>query len=110
MGRKKWAVVHRPDCRVIGFCGLARFDDMGGQVEIELGYRLVRAYRGRGLATEAAAVRDYAFGVLALPRPVAIIDPRNQASVRVAEKTGLRYESIPLDVSLESRVLRAAWS
>jgi RimJ/RimL family protein N-acetyltransferase len=62
-------------------------------VEIEVGYRLARAFWGRGLATEAAeAVRDYAFRVLALPRLVAIIDPRNRPSIRVAEKTGLWYE------------------
>lgn len=88
-----WAVVHKPDLRVIGFCGLTRFDDIDNQVEIEIGYRLARTYWGRGLATEAAtATRDYAFGVLALPRLVALIDPRNGPSIRVADKTGPRYE------------------
>jgi len=88
-----WAVVHKPDRRVIGYCGLTRFDDIDGQPEIEIGYRLARDFWGRGLATEAAgAVRDYAFGVLVLPRLVAMIDPRNRASIRVAEKNGLRYE------------------
>jgi RimJ/RimL family protein N-acetyltransferase len=88
-----WAVVYKPDRRVIGFCGLTRFDDIDGQPEIEIGYRLARGFWGRGLATEAAkAVRDYASGVLVLPRLVSIIDPRNVASIRVAEKSGLRYE------------------
>jgi RimJ/RimL family protein N-acetyltransferase len=88
-----WAVVHKPNRRVIGFCGLTRFDDVDGQAEIEVGYRLARGFWGRGLATEAVgAVRDYAFGVLVLPRLVAIIDPRNGASIRVAEKNGLRHE------------------
>jgi len=88
-----WAVVRKSDRRVIGYCGLTRFDDLGGQPEIEIGYRLARAAWGRGLATEAArAARDYAFDVLTLPRLVAIIDPRNLASIRVAEKCGLRYE------------------
>jgi RimJ/RimL family protein N-acetyltransferase len=88
-----WAVVYKTDRRVIGYCGLTRFDDVDGQTEIELGYRLARAFWGRGLATEAAkAVRDYAFDVLVLPRLVSIIDPRNEASIRVAEKTGLRFE------------------
>lgn len=88
-----WAVVHKPDRRVIGFCGLTRFDDVDSRVEIELGYRLARAFWGRGLATEAAAAtRDYAFRILALPRLVSIIDPHNTPSIRVAEKTGLRYE------------------
>ncbi len=88
-----WAVVHKPDRRVIGYCGLTRFDDIDGRLEIEIGYRLARHFWGRGLATEAAgAVRDYAFDVLVLPRLVAIIDPHNGASIRVAEKNGLRYE------------------
>ena len=60
-----WAVVHRPDRRLIGFCGLTLFDDIDGRREIEIGYRLMRSYWGRGLATEAAAaVREYAFGYL----------------------------------------------
>ena len=88
-----WAVVHKPDRRVIGFCGLTRFDDIDGQPEIEIGYRLARTFWGRGLATEAVRVaREYAFDVLVLPRLVSIIDPRNGASIRVVEKNGLRYE------------------
>ncbi len=88
-----WAVIHKADRRVIGFCGLTHFDDIDGRPEIELGYRLARAYWGHGLATEAArAARDHAFGTLVLPRLVAAIDPANVRSLRVAEKTGLRYE------------------
>jgi RimJ/RimL family protein N-acetyltransferase len=88
-----WAVVLKADRRVIGYCGLTRFDDIAGQPEIELGYRLARAFWGRGLATEAArAARDYAFGLLGLPRLVSIIDPLNLASIRVAEKCGLHHE------------------
>jgi RimJ/RimL family protein N-acetyltransferase len=99
-----WAIVHKPDRRVIGYCGLTRFDDIDGRPEIEIGYRLTRALWGRGLATEAAgAVRDYALGVLVLPRLVAVIDPGNGASVRVAEKTGLRYEK---DVTFRGNLRR----
>jgi [ribosomal protein S5]-alanine N-acetyltransferase len=88
-----WAVIHKPDRRVIGFCGLTRFEDIDGRPEIEVGYRLVRAYWGRGLATEAArTVRDYAFQVLTLTRLVSIIDSRNAASARVAEKIGMHRE------------------
>jgi len=88
-----WAIVYKPDRRVIGFCGLTRYDDLDGHPEVEIGYRLAQAYWGRGLATEAVgAVRTYAFDVLTLPRLVAVIDPDNRASIRVAEKSGLRYE------------------
>jgi RimJ/RimL family protein N-acetyltransferase len=58
-----------------------------------IGYRLRRASWGSGYATEAArAVRDYAFGELKISRLIALIDPGNLASVRVAENIGMRYE------------------
>lgn len=88
-----WAVVEKRSSTVIGFCGLTRFADLGGQAETEIGYRLARAFWGQGFATEAAsAVRDYGFGTLNLSRMISIIDPRNAASIRVAEKVGLRFE------------------
>jgi len=78
---------------VIGFCGLTRFDDVDGQPEIEIGYRLARAYWEQGLATEAAlAVRDYACSQLGLRRLIALIDAENVRSIRVAEKIGLHHE------------------
>src|SRR4051812_40748374 len=82
-----WAVVEKSTRDVIGYCGLSRFEDVGGQPETEVGYRLIRSAWGHGYATEAAtAVRDYAFDTLSLTRLIAIIDPRNVASIRVAEK------------------------
>lgn len=88
-----WAVVEKPSRDVVGYCGLSHFPDVGGRPETEIGYRLIRAHWGRGLATEAAgAVRDYGFGTLGLRRLISIIDPKNTASIRVAEKTGLAYE------------------
>jgi|SRR5579884_7502 len=99
-----WAVVFKPDRRVIGFCGLTRYDDIDGQTEIEIGYRLARAFWGRGLATEAVQeVRDYAFGILSLPRLIAIIDPQNTASIHVAQKAGLSYEK---DVMFREKLQR----
>jgi RimJ/RimL family protein N-acetyltransferase len=88
-----WAVVHKSQGAVIGYSGLSRFADVGGQPETEIGYRLARDFWGQGLATEAAtAVRYYAFGTLNLSRLIALIDPRNLASIRVAQKVGLTYE------------------
>lgn len=88
-----YAVVERASRSVLGYCGLFYFPDLGGRPEVELGYRLARAAWGRGYATEAArAVRDYAFITLGLGRLVALIDPDNTASLRVAAKLGMRYE------------------
>jgi len=88
-----WAVVNKRSAEVIGFCGLTRFPDVGGQPETEIGYRLARKHWGHGFATEAAcAVRDYGLNRLGFSRLISIIDPKNIASIRVAEKTGLRFE------------------
>jgi RimJ/RimL family protein N-acetyltransferase len=88
-----YAVIEQARRTVIGYCGLFYFPDINGQPEIEIGYRLDRAAWGRGYATEAArAVRDYAFQTLNIARLIALIDPANTASVRVAEKIGMRYE------------------
>jgi RimJ/RimL family protein N-acetyltransferase len=88
-----WAVVERSSTETIGYCGLFYFPDVCGQPETEIGYRLARAYWGRGYATEAViAVRDYGFNTLGISRLIAMIDPQNIASIRVAEKAGMKYE------------------
>jgi RimJ/RimL family protein N-acetyltransferase len=88
-----WAVVDKGTAGVVGYCGLSRFPERCAAGEVEIGFRLARAHWGRGFATEAAtAVTHHAFGALGLPRIVALIDPANAASIRVAEKLGFRYE------------------
>ncbi|HEY3474474.1 MAG TPA: GNAT family N-acetyltransferase [Anaerolineales bacterium] len=88
-----YAVVEKPGRSVIGYCGLFFFADLDGQPEVEIGYRLARSVWGQGYATEAAsAVRDFAFDTLGIERLIAMIDPSNAASIRVAEKLGMRYE------------------
>lgn len=92
-GYGPYAVLRRDTLAFIGYCGLFYFPNVNGQAEIEIGYRLVRAAWGNGFATEAAlAVRDAAFSTLGLRRLIAMIDPDNSASIRVAEKIGMRYE------------------
>jgi RimJ/RimL family protein N-acetyltransferase len=94
-----YAVVERQSQRVLGYCGLFLFPELDGQTEVEIGYRLMRSAWGKGYATEAVGtVRDYAFNILSLKRLIAIIDPSNTASIRVAEKIGMTYEK---DVMLE---------
>jgi len=94
-----YAVLEKSNQEVIGYCGLFFFPDLDGQAEIEIGYRLARSAWGKGYATEAArAVRDYAFTTLRTRRLIALIDPSNFSSVRVAEKIGMKYEK---DIMLE---------
>lgn len=93
-GYGPWAVVEKGSGDLIGYCGLFDYPDINGRPEVEIGYRLARAYWGRGYATEAVcAARDYAFGALGLTRLIALIDPANVASIHVAEKADLRHEA-----------------
>jgi [ribosomal protein S5]-alanine N-acetyltransferase len=86
------AVIHKQDDRFIGYCGLLHQQLQWGD-EVEVGYMLDKAYWGRGLATEAArACMEDAFQRLGLRRLISLIHPENRASLRVAEKNGLRYE------------------
>ena len=88
-----YAVVEKHNQDVIGYCGLFFFPDIDGQAEVEIGYRLVRAVWGRGYATEAAqVVCNFAFTTLDIRRLIALIDPSNIASIRVAKKIGMLYE------------------
>ena len=93
LGFGPWSVVEKNSSSVIGYAGLFHFPDIDGRPEIETGYRLARSHWGQGLATEAVtAIREYAFNILCLHRLVALIDPQNIASIRVAEKVGMHYE------------------
>ena len=95
-----YAVVEQSSRNVIGYCGLFYFPYLDGQPEIEIGYRLARSTWGQGYATEAAlSVRDFAFTTLGIKRLIAMIDPSNAASIRVAEKISMKYEK---EVMLES--------
>ena len=73
----------------IGFAGLKYLDELG---EVDVAYRLLPAHWGQGLATEVAlASVRYGFAALGLKRIIGLVMPKNIASVRVLEKTGLRY-------------------
>lgn len=59
----------------------------GGKGETELGYDFRSDHWKQGFATEAAAaVRDFGFHSLRLPRIISLIRPGNRSSQRVAEK------------------------
>jgi [ribosomal protein S5]-alanine N-acetyltransferase len=75
--------------KVIGQCGLLQ-QDLAGQTEVEIAYKLLPQYWNRGLATEAAqAIRDYGFRRFGFPRVISIVHPNNLGSQRVCEKNGM---------------------
>ena len=91
-GTGPYATIYKPDDRLAGFCGLP-VHEIEGTREVEVGYGLHPDYWGLGLATEAAAaIRDYAFERLGLPRLVSIIKKDNLPSIGVATRIGMTYE------------------
>ena len=87
-----WAIAIRATSAFAGDCGLTP-QQVDGAEEIEVGYHIRATLQGNGYATEAAAAcRDFARDILGLRRLIAIIDPANIPSQRVAVKIGLRHE------------------
>ncbi|HEX8136564.1 MAG TPA: GNAT family N-acetyltransferase [Pyrinomonadaceae bacterium] len=85
-----WAIDHKADRRLIGWCGLQVLEKTP---EVEVAYLLAKEYWNQGLATEAArAAVEYGFNGLNLKRIVAIARPENVGSYRVMEKIGMKYE------------------
>jgi ribosomal-protein-alanine N-acetyltransferase len=91
-GLGQWAVVRKSDGICVGECGICA-QEVDGEREFEISYRLRRDCWGIGLATEAArACRDYGFKKAGLHRLISIIESGNAASIRVAEKMGMTLE------------------
>ena len=74
-----------------GFLGWFQFTPTDAPGEAELGFRLIKATWGQGLATEGArALVDTGFHDLGVTRIVSSALAANAASIRVMEKAGLR--------------------
>ena len=88
-GYGPWAIT----CLVSGtFYGWVGLFCVEGSRDIELGYRLAYPYWGNGYATEAGRkIVDYAFLDMNIQHLIALIHPRNHASVRVAVKVGMDF-------------------
>lgn len=84
-----WVVIEPEAATVIGDIGF--HSPVTGHATVEMGYVLLPAYRGRGYATEAAAaLLGWAFSRPGVERVILHIAPDNAASLRVAEKLGMR--------------------
>lgn len=90
VGFGRWGCYLRSTGSLIGFCGLKHLDDLD---EVDIGFRFLPEYWGRGLATEAArACLAYGFETIGLTRVIGLVLPENAASIRVLEKIGMVSE------------------
>jgi len=85
------ALIEKSTGRVAGLAGT---QPLGTTGNFEIGWILARDAWGRGFATEVgAAAMRHVLETLAHPRVVAIIDPGNEPSKRVAARLGMQYEA-----------------
>jgi RimJ/RimL family protein N-acetyltransferase len=74
----------------MGMCGLIKRESLPG---VDLGYAFLPRFWSKGYAIESVrAVLEFARNVVGLEELLAIVDPNNQASIRVLEKAGFKYE------------------
>lgn len=76
----------------IGICGVLKRETLP---DPDIGFAFLPAYWNQGYAFEsAAAVMEHARGTLKLPRVLAITSPDNEASEKLLNKVGLRFDRL----------------
>ncbi len=85
-----WAVILKKEDQFIGQCGIS-LQEIDGKTLPEIGYHIHKKYWRRGYASEAAkASLDYGFLKVGLPELFIHTSLENAASIRVAEKMGMK--------------------
>jgi ribosomal-protein-alanine N-acetyltransferase len=88
-----WAIVLKAENKMIGRAGLHPISLSNARAEV--GYASNRKYWGQGYMTEAIEeIITFGFQRLYLNRIEALILPENSASMRVAEKVGMKFEGL----------------
>ena len=89
--RFELAVVETESDQLIGACDLSLIE----RNVADLGYMLAQEHWGKGYATEIALrLLEAAFLGLRAERVISTVDVNNQASIRVLEKIGMRWEAV----------------
>lgn len=105
-GFSVWAIILKDENQLIGFCGI-RPIEIDGRTEIEIIFRLAKAYWNQGYAFEAAeACKEYAFNKLAINSIIAIVDSQNERSINVINKLDMAYEKDSIYEGFPIRVYR----
>ena len=85
-GYARYALIHKKDEKIIGFCGMKYEPEIKGP---DIGYRMLPKYWGKGLGTEAAkAILEYAKDVLKLNRIIGDAVIENVGSNRILQNLG----------------------
>ncbi len=85
-----WLVIDKDTKEIIGRAGLSSRE---GYEDLELGYVIAPHERNKGYGYEVIkGVMDYAFSYMKLKSLNAFVRPENKKSIRLLERSGLKYE------------------
>jgi RimJ/RimL family protein N-acetyltransferase len=96
-GIGRWAVIEKSSGQFIGWSGLKLMKETTNcHVDyLDLGYRFIRQYWGKGYAKETAkAAAGYAWDVLHAKELFGMAEEGNAASRKVLESVGLQYKEM----------------
>jgi len=100
-GIGRWAIIDKKSHEFLGWTGLKLVTDETNHHKnyYDLGYRLIKKYWGKGIATESAfASLEYAFYKLDAKEAYAMADCENNGSNNILKKVGLDFiETFDLD-------------
>lgn len=89
----RWALERLSDRRLIGTCGLFRWNRSWRNCVV--GYEILRDCQRQGYMREAlAAIVDYGFNAMHLHRIQAETHPDNKASIGLVTRMGFRFEGV----------------
>ena len=93
-GIGRWAIIDKKTNDFIGWTGLKFVTDLTNNHKnyYDLGYRLIKKYWGKGIATETAiATLKYAFEQLQAEEVYAMADCNNGGSNKILKNVGLNF-------------------
>ena len=90
----RWGITIKGSSQLIGTAGYYGWVKERGY-HADMGYELIREHRRKGIMREAlAAIVDYGFETMKLHRIQVMIEPRNEASIRLVEGLGFKREGV----------------
>ena len=91
-GFGQYLVQQKEPATPIGMCGLIKREELP---DPDIGFAFLPAFWSRGFAFEAAsAVMNYGRETLKLKRIVAITNPDNDASIKLLQRLGMKFEQL----------------
>lgn len=88
------ALIEKETGQLIGQCGLL-IQTIDGIEELEIGYSLIKDFRGKGFASEAARkCKEFAIENQISDSLISVIMPDNYPSIAVALKNDMRFDKV----------------